>query len=53
MKKALGVEVGLIRGNGGIFLVQVHGRVVSAKTLEGFPSDEQVVAAVREALPPA
>lgn len=47
---ALGVEVELIKGRGGIFEVAVDGSVVARKGLAGFPAEEQIVAAVREAL---
>ena len=40
----------LVRGSGGIFLVEVDGAVVARKTPErGFPSEEEVVEAVRAA----
>jgi predicted Rdx family selenoprotein len=51
VKGALGVSVELVRGSGGIFLVEVDGKVVARKTPErGFPDEQAVVTAVREAL---
>jgi hypothetical protein len=45
------VDIELVRGSGGIFLVEVDGNVVARKTLDGFPSEDEVVAAVGAALP--
>jgi len=42
--------VTLVRGGGGIFEVRVDGRLVTKKTLDGFPSDDDCVAAVRTAV---
>lgn len=40
-----------MRGGRGIFEVKVDGIVVAKKTLDGFPSEEEIVAAVRKMLP--
>lgn len=45
------MDAKLVRGSGGIFEVAVDGKVVAKKTLDGFPSPEEIVAAVRAALP--
>ena len=50
LREALGVEVELIKGSGGIFEVAVDGEVVARKGLSGFPTEQQVVEAVRGAL---
>ena len=51
MREVLSVDAQLIRGSGGIYLVQVGDQVVAKKTLDhGFPDEAQVVAAVRAAL---
>ncbi len=44
------MDAELIAGSGGIFEVAVDGAVVSAKTLGGFPSEPDVVDAVKKAL---
>lgn len=50
LKEELDVSVELIRGSGGIFEVEVDGRIVAKKTPQrGFPEDAEVVAAVRSA----
>lgn len=49
--RELGVKATLVRGGRGIFTVAVDGRVVARKTLDGFPTPEACVAAVRDALP--
>lgn len=51
LREALGVDAELVRGGRGIFEVAVDGRVVARKTLDGFPTPEQCVDAVRAALP--
>jgi len=45
------VETELVQGRGGIFQVAVDGRVIAEKTFHGFPSDEEIVDAVAQALP--
>lgn len=50
LRSELGSEVELIKGRGGIFDVRVDGRSVAKKTLDGFPTEEEIVAAVRAAL---
>ena len=44
------MEAELVPGSGGIFEVAVDGRVVAKKGLTGFPSEQEVVQAVRAAL---
>ncbi len=50
LREQVGVDVELVRGGRGIFEVAVAGRVVARKTLDGFPTPEQCVAAVRKAV---
>lgn len=51
IKQATGIEAELIRGSGGIFLVEVDGVAVARKTRElGFPDDDDVVRAVAGAV---
>lgn len=50
LKKELNVETKLIEGDRGEFTVWVGDEVVSKKNWLGFPDDEKVVAAVRDAL---
>lgn len=47
----MGVDATLVKGSGGVFEVSVDGAIVAKKTFEGFPTEAQVVAAVRAALP--
>jgi hypothetical protein len=44
------VSAELIKGSNGIYEVAVDGKVVVAKGLSGFPTEDAVVSAVREAL---
>lgn len=44
------MESDLIPGSGGIFEVAVDGQVVSRKGRSGFPTEDEVVTAVRQAL---
>ena len=50
LKKELNVETNLIEGDRGEFTVWIGDEVVSKKNWLGFPQDEKVVTAVREAL---
>lgn len=50
MKEALNVEVELIRGHSGVFKVRVDEAIVAQKAMGVFPTEDQVVAAVRAAL---
>lgn len=50
LKKELGIETKLIEGGRGEFTVWVGDEVVAKKNWLGFPADEKVVTAVREAL---
>jgi hypothetical protein len=50
LKKELGVETKLIAGDRGEFTVWVGDEVVAKKNWLGFPEDEKVLTAVRQAL---
>lgn len=50
LKERLGIETRLIKGDRGVFEVRVGDRVVAKKTLDGFPNEEAIVSAVRQAL---
>ncbi len=51
MKQELDVSPELVKGSGGIFVIEVHGQIVARKTREhGFPADDAIVDAVRAAL---
>jgi len=50
LKQDLGMEASLARGSGGIFEVAVNGAVVAKKGLAGFPTEVEIVAAVKQAL---
>ena len=50
LKQELGINAELSKGSNGIFTIAVDGDIVAKKTLEGFPTPEQVVAAVRAKL---
>ena len=50
LKKELGVETNLVEGDRGEFTVWVGDEVVAKKGWLGFPEDEKVLEAVREAL---
>ena len=50
LKQKLGVDPDLIPGSGGIFEVAVDGKVVAKKGMSGFPTEDEVVGAVRKAL---
>lgn len=44
------MDAELVVGGSGIYEVAVHGRVVAQRTFAGFPTEEEVVHAVAEAL---
>ncbi len=50
LQKQLGVDATLIPGKGGIFQVQVDGKVVAKKRLFHFPDAKEIVAAVAGAV---
>jgi len=50
LRQDLGVEVSLSRGSWGTFEIAVNGKVVAKKGLAGFPTETEVVAAVRREL---
>jgi predicted Rdx family selenoprotein len=45
------LDASLVKGSGGIFEVSVNGRVVASRKLFMFPSEEEIVLAVKGALP--
>ena len=49
LKEQLGIDAKLVRGSNGIYEVAVDGRVVASKQAAGFPTEEQVLAAVKAA----
>jgi selenoprotein W-related protein len=49
IKQELGLDAILIKGGRGIFEVKVDGNTVARKTLDGFPTPDEIVASVREA----
>jgi len=50
IKDATGVEPEVVEGARSEFSVRVGDRIVAEKSRTGFPSDEEIVAAVRSAL---
>ena len=50
LREGLGVEPRLVKGSGGIFTVAVAGVVVARKSPAGFPSEAEILAAVKAAL---
>jgi selenoprotein W-related protein len=50
LKRKLGVDATLIPGKGGIFEVQVDGKVVAKKKLFSFPDAAEIVKAVARAV---
>ena len=50
LKQNLGVDAELIKGSGGIFTIAVNGVVVSAKQNGNFPSEEEMLQKVSQAL---
>ena len=50
IKDELGIDTDLIEGGRGEFTVWVGDGVVAKKDTQGFPSDEEAVAAVKQAL---
>ena len=50
LKRQLGVDATLIPGKGGIFEVQVDGKVVAKKKLFSFPDATEIVKAVAGAV---
>ena len=50
LKEDLAVDADLVPGGGGIFEVAVGDHVVAKKSLDGFPSDEEILDRVRAAL---
>lgn len=50
IKQELDLSPELIKGSGGIFIIEVNGEVVAKKTpAHGFPADDAIVEAVRSA----
>ena len=52
IKDELGADSELIEGGRGEFTVWVGDEVVAKKDLQGFPSDEEALAAVKRAVTP-
>lgn len=50
LREELGIEAEMVRGHGGIFTVAVKGKVVAKKSWSGFPTEAEVVDAVRKEL---
>jgi hypothetical protein len=50
IEQETGAETELVEGGRGEFTVWVAGQKVAGKTTEGFPTEQQVLAAVRQAL---
>jgi selenoprotein W-related protein len=50
VKEALDVDIELIKGRGGVFDVHMDGALVARKASGIFPTEQQVVVAVRDAL---
>jgi hypothetical protein len=50
LKKELGADADLVEGHRGEFTVWVGDERVAAKNATGYPSDQDVLAAVRRAL---
>ena len=51
IKAETGIDPAVVEGARGEFSVRVDGHVVAQKSKTGFPSEDQVVQAVRTALP--
>jgi selenoprotein W-related protein len=50
LQKQLGIAATLVPGKGGIFQVQVDGKVVASKRLWHFPDAKEIVTAVADAV---
>lgn len=50
LKEQLDVDAELVPGSGGIFTVEVNGKVVAAKSRQGFPEEQEIADAVARAL---
>jgi len=50
LKEKLGIEPALTKGAPGTFEVKVNGDVVAARKFWGFPSEQEIVAAVSKAI---
>ena len=50
LQKQLGIAATLVPGKGGIFQVEVGGKVVAKKRLWHFPDAKEIVAAVADAV---
>ena len=50
LQKQLGIDATLVPGKGGIFQVQVDGKIVARKRLWHFPDTKEIVAAVADAV---
>jgi predicted Rdx family selenoprotein len=52
LEKELGVKAEIEVGPPGKFIIDVDGEVVAEKGMLGFPSEEEIVAAVRKRMRP-
>ncbi len=50
LKEQLGIDADLVVGQAGVFEVSVDGKVVANRTRLGFPTEEDIVGGVRDAL---
>ncbi len=50
LKQALDIDAQLFVGHSGIFEVAVNGRVVAKREPHGFPTEDEIVHAVAQAL---
>ncbi|MSQ01262.1 MAG: hypothetical protein EXR71_05115 [Myxococcales bacterium] len=50
LREELQIESELVPGRGGVFTIEVDGRTVAKKTIEGFPTTEDIVRSVAQAL---
>jgi hypothetical protein len=51
IKDATSLDVDVVEGARGEFSVRVGDQVVAQKSPRGFPSDDEIVARIRDALP--
>ncbi len=50
LKEQLGVDAELVVGEAGVFEVSVDGKIVANRTRLGFPSEQDILGGVRDAL---
>lgn len=49
IKEAIGLEPAIVEGARGEFSVRIDDRIVAQKSRTGFPTDDEIIAAVRQA----